>query len=278
LESVAAQSGPSPEPVKHRISADLLARLIGSCAAEINPRTQAAIVAVESGGDAWAVRDDNDGSHYSPDSFDDAVAIEHVLRERDRGVYAAADRGIDVGLAQINSSNFAALRVDAATMFDPCDNLRASAKIFAAAYSHARAALGAGSGADADQLALQQALQVYNSGKGSGDEAYVRAILATLDTPFVRTIAPGMPSAGPQTIAQQSSAAAFPPASDDPRPTGPDVAAGRAPAPAPDYVAVKGSEDGVPLERSAVFVHVDASAAVQAAGPIAVRPRDKARE
>ncbi len=269
---------------RHRISDDLLGRLIGTCAPQVDPKTQAAIVSVESGGDAWAVHDDNDDSRYAPDSFADAVAIGRVLIARDRQTYAAADRGVDVGLAQINSANFASLGVDVAAMFHPCANLRASARIIVSAFARERAALRGMSPQDADQVALRRALQVYNSGKGSGDEPYVSAILAALDTPFVQKIAATATltsevganvaaDAGDDRSRALATEAGVPASSRDP--AGTDE--GRA--------SDLSRRDRAPTAsiRSAVFVHVDPNAiapqspapegrAAQASAPTGVAP------
>jgi len=175
------ESDVTPKMPRHRLSSVLLARLIAACSADVDARTQSALVNVESGGDAWAVHDDNDDSHYSPDSRDDAVRIFELLAARDQAIYGANDRGIDVGLAQINSKTFEAVGGDASAMLDPCRNLRASDVILTAAYRTQRQLVGQPPGAGTDQLALERALQVYNSGQNSGDERYVSAIRSSVE-------------------------------------------------------------------------------------------------
>ncbi len=175
-----------------RISQTDLDRLVRRCAPQVSAVTQAAIVAVESGGDAWALHDDNDGHVYLPSTHAAAVALALALVRRNREAYGANDRGVDVGLAQINSGNYAALGVTPDRMLEPCENLRASAKIIVAAYVRERALLSADPSWRGDQVALRRALQVYNSGSSHGDDAYVRAIFAAvgLSAPAPRTIAP----------------------------------------------------------------------------------------
>ncbi len=169
----------------HHLSRSVLSRLVHDCAPEVNAVTQAAIVAVESGGDAWAMHDDNDDRVYSPSSLGGATKLVGALVTRDRALYGSRDRGIDVGLAQINSKNFPALRVTPTAMLDPCENLHASARIIVTAYLHERRLLDQDPSARGDQLALRRALQVYNSGRSSGDDNYVRAIFNAVGIPLV---------------------------------------------------------------------------------------------
>lgn len=52
-----------------------------------------------------------------------------------QAVHRNANGSIDVGLAQVNSSNFAWLGLTAETAFDPCRNLAAGARVLFAKYN-----------------------------------------------------------------------------------------------------------------------------------------------
>jgi type IV secretion system protein VirB1 len=168
------------------ISPQLLVRLIRACAPHINPITQAAVVAVESSGDAWALHDDNDGRVYRPRSFPEALATADFLIANNQGRYGVRDAGVDVGVAQINSNNFAALGVDAGWMLHPCANLRVSSRMLAAAYRTQYALLVDVANPHRDRLAMRRALQVYNSGRSYGDEQYVKNVIVALTSALVR--------------------------------------------------------------------------------------------
>ena len=182
------QSANATDAAGHTSSRDL-ARLVRACAPRIDRTTQSAIVAVESGGSAWAVHDDNDGRVYAPATYDTARILVETLVARDEIVFGHLNRGVDVGLAQINSTNFASMGVTAADMLEPCRNLKASAIILENAYVRERSLLANRAGWRGDEVALQRALQVYNSGRSSGDDAYVRAVYATLAGFLVRGVA-----------------------------------------------------------------------------------------
>ena len=205
----------------HQISRPLLERLVRACAADVDPTTQEAIVDVESGANAWALHDDNTNLVYAPARLIDATALATDLIAQGHRRFGARDRGVDVGLGQVNSQNFGPLGVSATTMLDPCQNLRASSRIIAEAYEQERARVGS------DQIALRRALQVYNSGRSTGDDRYVQAVVAAVPA---RDRAPIVPA-----LAVDAVDAAQP---------GPPL-----PAPRPDAPP-----------RSGLFVHVDVGA------------------
>lgn len=174
------------------LSQETLARLVRACAPEVDSTTQAAIIAVESGGSTWILHDDNDNRVYDPPSRKVAEATLTALISRNRSAYASSDRGIDVGLAQINTNNLAYLGVSANDLLDPCTNLHASARIIVDAYVRERTMLSQEGGWRGDEIALRRALQDYNSGRPDGDDAYVRAVYATLDGQLVREVGNSM--------------------------------------------------------------------------------------
>jgi type IV secretion system protein VirB1 len=184
-----AQASGDPRPISSR----LLAALIHACAPSVNPVTQAAVISVESSGDAWSLHDDNDGREYRARSFRDAVRFARRLIAFNRQSYGANDAGVDVGIGQINSNNFANLGVDAGWMLHPCPNLRVSSMMIAQAYDKQYAQLRSVPAPQRDQLAIRRALQVYNSGRPSGDDAYVASVINALHSSLVADVSGARP-------------------------------------------------------------------------------------
>jgi type IV secretion system protein VirB1 len=147
-----------------------LAAIVARCAPHVHPQTQGAVVAIESGGDPYALGDNDTGRSFHPPSYEAAYALANVLIAADA---ARHGRGVDVGLAQINSRNFPAAGVTVAQMLDPCANLTVSARMLRAAY------LAHGS--------VDAALQVYNSGSPRGDAGYVARVRAAAIGSYVRS-------------------------------------------------------------------------------------------
>lgn len=154
-----------------------LAVALRTCAPAAAPDTMAAIVAVESAGWPYAINDNTARRSYRPRTREEALRIaESALR---------AHHSVDVGIAQVNSGNFAAFHVDAATMLEPCANLRVGSAILVNAYHAATIRFP-----DRPQ-ALVHALMAYNSGSIYAGAPYVRAVVAaaTKSTPIVPSIA-----------------------------------------------------------------------------------------
>ena len=124
----------------------------------------AAIVQVESGGNPLAIDDDTTRRSYYPRDRVSAEALAHRLIE--------AGHLLDLGIAQIDSMNFAHLGVNVHTAFDPCTNLRAGSEILSSDYAFAKARYGSG------QIALRHAIGMYNTGRLDGGARYVRQVLA----------------------------------------------------------------------------------------------------
>ncbi|GAC1544744.1 MAG: hypothetical protein NVS3B16_13220 [Vulcanimicrobiaceae bacterium] len=79
---------------------------------------------------------------------------------------------IDVGYAQINSSNFGRFGLTVRSAFEPCTNVATGARILGAAYAGAARAYGEG------QVALVHALSAYNTGGYFAGIAYARGVYA----------------------------------------------------------------------------------------------------
>ncbi len=127
-----------------------------------------AIVYYESGARPYAIGDNTARRSYFPTERRAA----EVLADR----LLAAGHDIDVGYAQINSSNFGRLGLDAHRALAPCDNLRAGASILAGDYAGAVRAYGPGQGA------LVHALSAYNTGGYWAGLGYAGGVYATAAT------------------------------------------------------------------------------------------------
>jgi len=128
-----------------------LASLALSCGLAAHLDLLSAIVRMESGGNPLALAVNG--------------ALELVRQPAERGEAVALARWLlagghnfDAGLAQVNSANFARLGLDAASVFEPCANLRAAATILDECSERARALGLAGRRAEA------AALSCYNTG------------------------------------------------------------------------------------------------------------------
>jgi type IV secretion system protein VirB1 len=90
----------------------------------------AAIVQVESGGNPLAIDDDTTRRLYYPSDRASAEALANHLIE--------AGHLLDIGIAQVDSMNFAHLGVTVHTAFDACTNLRAGSAILSGDYDFDR--------------------------------------------------------------------------------------------------------------------------------------------
>lgn len=125
-----------------------LSFLISRCAPEVAPSTLAAIVAVESGGNAYAIGVNKGARVRQPTSPAEAIATAKDLLAR--------GANIDLGLGQINSTNLRWLGLSVEAAFDPCQNLAAAARVLTHNYRRA-VALG-------HSTPLGAALSAYNTG------------------------------------------------------------------------------------------------------------------
>lgn len=141
-----------------------LAGLITRCAPSVAPSTMAAIVQVESSGNPLAIDDNTTRRSYYPRNRTNAEALANRLIE--------AGHLLDLGIAQIDSMNFAHLGMNVRTAFDPCTNLRAGSAILSSDYAFAKQRYGGG------QIALHHAIGMYNTGRLDGGARYVRQVLA----------------------------------------------------------------------------------------------------
>ena len=147
----------------------VLSQLLRECAGNVAPKTMAAVVSVESGGNPLALHDNTQNRSYETADMAQAVAWASELISRGDSV--------DMGLSQINSTNLPRLGVSVRGIFDPCNNLRAGATILSGDYASASAHFGPG------QFALRRALSAYNSGSMFAAQGYVDRILVAAGVP-----------------------------------------------------------------------------------------------
>ena len=107
----------------HAVAAIIV--LAQQCAPEIATEAVVPLVMAESGGDDLSINI-NKGPRVRAASIADGAAL--VRR------YMAAGYTVDVGLAQVNSANFARLGVTVEQAFDPCTNLQLASSMLRAGY------------------------------------------------------------------------------------------------------------------------------------------------
>jgi type IV secretion system protein VirB1 len=141
-----------------------LAALMAHCAPTVAPSTMTAIVRVESGGNPLAIGDNTARRSYYPH---DRAAAERLARR-----LLDAGHLFDLGIAQIDSMNFAGFGVTVHTIFDPCINLSIGARILSGDYAIATRRYGT------NQIALRRAIGMYNTGRLDAGARYVNSVLA----------------------------------------------------------------------------------------------------
>jgi len=143
--------------------------LAAECAPMVAPSTMAAIVQVESGGNPLAMWNNATHQEVQPPNLSAAIAY---LRAA-----IAAGQKVDVGLAQVDTENFAAYGLTPQNAFEPCTNLRVGGEILRASW---REALRHGL---SGQVALYHSFEAYNSGRLWGDRVYANRILRAAGIP-----------------------------------------------------------------------------------------------
>jgi type IV secretion system protein VirB1 len=144
-----------------------LAALMAHCAPTVAPSTMTAIVQVESGGDPLAIGDNTTRRSCYPHDRASAESLARRLLD--------AGHLLDVGIAQIDSMNFAGYGVTAHTIFDPCTNLNVGARILSGDYAFAARRYGDG------QVALRHAIGMYNTGRLNAGARYIARVVAAAE-------------------------------------------------------------------------------------------------
>jgi type IV secretion system protein VirB1 len=166
----------------HAVAAITL--LAQQCAPEIAAEAVVPLVVTESGGDDLSINI-NKGPRVRAASIAEGAAL--VRR------YMAAGYTVDVGLAQVNSANFARLGVTVEQAFDPCTNLRLASSMLQAGYG---LAIQHFTGLDA----ISATYSIYNTGtltRGfrNGYVGRVWAVASDMGTIQTPPPIPGSPSA-----------------------------------------------------------------------------------
>lgn len=180
--------------------------LLKTCSPNIHPKTMGSIVANESEGNPYAIFDNGLASlprakrvlrTFRPQTKQDAIAIANNL--------IAAGHIVDLGLGQVNNSNLKWLGFNAADMFDPCRNLKASESVLLGFYERAEKAYGAG------QQALLAAISGYNTGSLTAGfrNGYVKKVIAASQMPIPDLqVAPPFPGSGIVRVVQNATSGA----------------------------------------------------------------------
>lgn len=127
--------------------------LIPICAPDVAPNTIAQIIRVESEGNLLAINVNGLGKVVRASSQKEAAELTRH--------YIGKGYSVDVGLMQINSSNFASLGYSSERieeLFEPCANITAGSQILKDFYTKSKAAH------NDSALALRGAISAYNTG------------------------------------------------------------------------------------------------------------------
>jgi type IV secretion system protein VirB1 len=168
-------------------SAAALLALASQCAPGVAPQTVLAIIQTESSGEQFALNVNGGRQPARQTSAADAVATARR--------YVAAGYSVDLGLGQINSRNMRWLGLTWQTVFDPCTNVAALARVLTINYNAVKA------GRD-PQTALRVALSMYNTGSQTRgfSNGYVTKVVgnagvADTGVPYRETLPPVAPPA-----------------------------------------------------------------------------------
>lgn len=138
---------PRPKPLNEATIIELVQR----CAPDVHPTTMMTVLKHESGFQPYVI-----GVNGKPrQTFVFATQAEAAQKARE---LIAAGKSIDMGLGQITSANLAPLKLTPETVFDPCTNIAAAAKVLTEAYTRTSAR------APDVRTALDGALSIYNTG------------------------------------------------------------------------------------------------------------------
>jgi type IV secretion system protein VirB1 len=143
----------------------LFSALLASCAPQVHPTTAAALVAVESGRNPFAIGVVGGALMRPPANRSEAVATARALQ--------AHGWSFSVGLGQINVGNFARLGLTIGSAFDPCTNLGAMQTVLHECFDRSRTT------SRADATRLRDALSCYYSGNFATGyrHGYVRKVV-----------------------------------------------------------------------------------------------------
>lgn len=158
-----------------------LANLIRACAPDVHPLTMGSIVAVESGGNPYAIldnglarlpREQREMRSFRPQSRQEAVQLATQLIN--------TGHIVDLGLGMVNHRNLPRLGMTVDDAFDPCRNIGGAAGVLSNFYAAASAKYGQG------PTTLIHALSAYNTGDFTRGirNGYVGRVLAAAKAPL----------------------------------------------------------------------------------------------
>lgn len=133
-----------------------------ACGPWVHSDTLRAVAVVESAGHPWALGTPH-GAIFAPSR----AAAERVLVRALR-----AEPSVDIGLMQINSQWLPRLKIEPASLLDPCVNVRVAAAILAANF------IKASRPGRSHVQALVAALSAYHSGSETAAVDYAAKVLA----------------------------------------------------------------------------------------------------
>lgn len=141
-------------------------RLAAQCAPSVDHKTLSYIVAHESSNRQYAINVNHGSPQLERQPSNRVEALEAI------GSLEAAGHNFDLGVAQVNSSNFEWLGVSAVDLLDPCKNLERGAYVLENCYQRALRRTSD------EQQALRKALSCYNTGsfQRGFDNGYVGRI------------------------------------------------------------------------------------------------------
>jgi type IV secretion system protein VirB1 len=149
-----------------------LSLLLATCAPQVHPATAAALVAVESARNPYAIGVVGGALLRQPAARQEALATVRALE--------GGGWNFSVGLGQINRRNFVRLGLTLESAFDPCTNLTAMQAVLGECFDRA------GPTARTEAARLRDALSCYYSGNFSTGHrhGYVRkVVLASVAAP-----------------------------------------------------------------------------------------------
>ena len=136
--------------------------LYATCGPWVHPDTIAAVVAVESRGQPFAIGTPS-GAVFPRTRAQAERVLDRALR---------AEPSVDIGLMQINSQWLPKLHVPASALLDPCTNVRVGAAILA------RNFVAASRPGRTHLQALIAALSMFNSGSETAAMPYAERVLS----------------------------------------------------------------------------------------------------
>jgi type IV secretion system protein VirB1 len=145
-----------------------LALLLHACAPQVHPQTIAAIISVESKGWPWTLHDNTTDKSYYLADYGTAVRVGESL--------VGSGHSVDLGIAQINSTNLPGYHLSVSQVLVPCTNIRTGASILTNAYQGARAHFGPWADQH-PQSTVRYAISAYNTGSLFAGAPYVAKVV-----------------------------------------------------------------------------------------------------